>query len=103
MHFRLKNAPSEFQNIINDILNDFSHFTIFYIDDVLIFSKSIVEHLKHLNSFIDTIKHSRLVVSARKINSSKPRLDSLVLIFLKDKYVPLIEPSNLLTNFLILS
>jgi hypothetical protein len=44
MPFGLKNAPSEFQNIMNDIFNPFSHFTIVYIDDVLIFSKSIEEH-----------------------------------------------------------
>ena len=41
MSFGLKNAPSEFQNIMNDIFNPYSHFFIVYIDDVLIFSKSI--------------------------------------------------------------
>jgi hypothetical protein len=49
---------------MNDIFN---HFTIAYIDDVLIFSKSIDEHWKYLNLFLDTIKHSGLVVSAKKI------------------------------------
>jgi hypothetical protein len=67
MPFGLKNAPSEFQNIMNDIFNPFIHFTIVYIDDVMIFSKSIEEHWKHLNTFLDTIKHSGLVVSAKKI------------------------------------
>jgi hypothetical protein len=67
MPFGLKNAPSEFQNIMNDIFNHFSHFTIVYIDDVLIFSKSIEEHWKHLNAFLETIKHNGLVVSASKI------------------------------------
>ena len=38
MPFGLKNALSEFQNIMNDIFNSFSHFTIVYIDDVLIYS-----------------------------------------------------------------
>jgi hypothetical protein len=52
---------------MNDILNPFSHFTIVYIDDVLDFSKTTDEHWKHLNSFLDTIKHSGLVVSAKKI------------------------------------
>jgi len=52
MHFGLKNAPSEFQRIMNDILNPFSHFAIVYIDDVLIYSKSVDEHWKHLNSFL---------------------------------------------------
>jgi hypothetical protein len=67
MPFGLKNAPSEFQNIMNDIFNHFFHFTIVYIDDVLLFSKSIEEHWKHLNAFLETIKHNDLVVSASKI------------------------------------
>ena len=37
MPFGLKNAPSEFQNIMNDIFNDYTKFSIVYIDDVLIF------------------------------------------------------------------
>ncbi|KAG2684687.1 hypothetical protein I3760_10G086900 [Carya illinoinensis] len=44
MPFGLKNAPSEFQNIMNDIFLSFTDFTIVYIDDVLVFSKSIDEH-----------------------------------------------------------
>ena len=67
MPFGLKNAPSEFQNIMNDIFNSFSHFTIVYIDDDLIYSCSINEHWKHLYSFLDTIKRNGLVVSAKKI------------------------------------
>jgi hypothetical protein len=65
--FGLKNALSEFQNKMNKIFNPFSKFCIVYIDDVLIFSKSIEEHWKHLNSFLNIIKHNGLVVSSLKI------------------------------------
>jgi hypothetical protein len=37
--FWFKNTPSEFQNIMNDILTPFSDFSIVYIDDVLSFDK----------------------------------------------------------------
>ena len=67
MPFGLKNAPSEFQNIMNDIFNSFSHFTIVYIDDVLVYSNYIYEHQKHLYSFLDSIKRNGLVVSTKKI------------------------------------
>ena len=49
MPFGLKNAPSEFQNIMNDIFNQYSHFSIVY-------SKSIDEHWKHLHLFSRIIK-----------------------------------------------
>jgi len=48
MPFDLKNAHSEFQNIMNDIFTPFTKFIIVYIDDVLVFSKSIDQHFKHL-------------------------------------------------------
>ena len=67
MPFGFKNAFSEFQNIMNDIFNSFSHFTIVYIDDVIVYSKSIDEHWKHLYSFLDVIKRNGLIVSAKKI------------------------------------
>jgi hypothetical protein len=46
--FSLKNAPNEFQNIMNYILSPLSKYSIIYIDDVLIFTKSIEEHCKNL-------------------------------------------------------
>ena len=42
--FWFKNAPSEFQNIMNDVFTPFTDFSIVYIDNVLIFSKSINDH-----------------------------------------------------------
>ena len=68
MPFGLKNAPSEFQNIMNDIFTHFTDFSIVYIDDVLIFSKSIDHHWKHLDIFVKVIKQHGLVVSASKIS-----------------------------------
>ncbi|KAL6338405.1 hypothetical protein AAG906_020489 [Vitis piasezkii] len=68
MPFGLKNAPSEFQNIMNEIFNQFSDFIIVYIDDVLIYSDSVEQHWKHLNKFVETVKSNGLSLSATKIN-----------------------------------
>ena len=64
--FGLKNAPIDFQNIMNQIFNPFSHFIIVYIDDILVYSNSIDEHWKHLTSFFNTIKTNGLVLSPSK-------------------------------------
>jgi hypothetical protein len=68
MPFGLKNAPSEFQNIMNEIFTPFTKFSIVYIDDVLIFSESVEQHWKHLNIFMQIIQHNGLVLSPTKIN-----------------------------------
>ena len=61
----LKNAPSEFQNIMNDIFYPYMEFSIVYLDDVLIFSKGINQRIQHLNKFIEVIKENGLVVSVK--------------------------------------
>ena len=71
MPFVLKNAPSEFQKIMNDIFNEYSEFAIVYIDDVLIHSTTIENNFKHVNIFINIIKQNGLVISASKITLFK--------------------------------
>ena len=66
MSFGLKNAPSEFQKIMNDIFNPFQDFSIVYIDDVLIFSQNIDQHFEHLQTFFAIVKRNGLVVSKLK-------------------------------------
>jgi len=67
MPMGLKNAPAEFQNIMNNILMPYSGFDIVYLDDVLIFSDSVEQHLKHLKIFKELIKRNGLVISAKKM------------------------------------
>ena len=67
MSFGLTNAHSEFQNMMNDIFNDYTKFSIVYIDDVLKFSNSIEEHFKHLKIFQKIVRDNGLVISAAKI------------------------------------
>ena len=67
MPFGLKNTPSEFQNVMNDIIKPINEFTIVNIDDVLIFSNSIDQHFCHLNKFYNIIYSNGLVVSATKM------------------------------------
>ena len=67
MPFGLKNAPSEFQNIMNDIFNPHFQFIIVYIDDVLVFSDSLEKHFIHLKKFFNVIKANGMACSAPKM------------------------------------
>ena len=46
MPYGFKNALSEFHNIMNDIFIPYSEFTICYIDDVIVYSSFIEQHIK---------------------------------------------------------
>ena len=74
MSFGLKNAPSEFQRIMNDIYGPYSKFSIVYMDDMLIFPNDIDKHFKHLKTFLHITKINGLAISKSKV-SSKRRLD----------------------------
>jgi hypothetical protein len=74
MPFGLKNAPSEFKRIMNDIFNAYSKFCTVYIDDVLIFSHSIDQHFKHLHTFFHAAKQNGLVISKSKISLFQTRV-----------------------------
>jgi hypothetical protein len=49
MPFVLTNSPSNFVRLINEVLKYFiGKFVIIYLDDILVFSKTEEEHLRHL-------------------------------------------------------
>jgi len=49
MTFGLTNAPATFMRIMNDVLRPFlDDYVIVYLDDILIFSETWEEHLKHV-------------------------------------------------------
>lgn len=56
--FGLKTSPAIFQRIMCNIIrkHKLADFTVSYIDDILIFSKSFSEHIKHLTQLFQAIK-----------------------------------------------
>jgi len=67
MPFGLKNAPATFQHFINDVLGEYlDDFVISYIDDILIYSKTIKDHHNHVRKVLKKLLDNDLYVKLEK-------------------------------------
>ncbi|KAL2083807.1 hypothetical protein ACEWY4_021580 [Coilia grayii] len=65
--FGLTNAPAVFQALVNDVLRDMlNKFVFVFLDDILIFSKSLPEHISHVRNVLQRLLENRLFVKAEK-------------------------------------
>ena len=67
MPFGLTNAPAVFQALINDVLRDMmNRFVFVYLDDILIYSRNLEEHVVHVRQVLERLLKNRLFVKAEK-------------------------------------
>ncbi|BES90541.1 Retrotransposon protein [Nesidiocoris tenuis] len=71
--FGLKTSPAIFQRILNNILrrNNLKDFSMCYLDDILIFSKTFNEHLQHLESLLEAIRNEGFRLKITKCNFAR--------------------------------
>ena len=65
--FGLAQPPAYFQELMTGILKGFN-FTITYLDDIIIFSKTLQEHLSHIRKVFEKLWSSKLSMKMSKCN-----------------------------------
>ncbi|WVZ61199.1 hypothetical protein U9M48_011110 [Paspalum notatum var. saurae] len=61
MPFGLTNAPAYFMNLMNKIfMDELDKHVIVFIDDILVYSKTIEEHEEHLRKYLEKLRSHRL-------------------------------------------
>ncbi|MBW0528085.1 hypothetical protein O181_067800 [Austropuccinia psidii MF-1] len=85
MPFGLMNAPTSFQNIVNDIFADFlGIFVVVYLDDIMVFSSSEEEHVKHVASVLQILRDNKLFSKASRCVFHASSVEYLSYVFSSD-------------------
>ena len=67
MSFRLTNAPATFMDLMNRVFRPYvDQFVVVFIDDILVFSKSMEEHVYHLRTVQQTLREYQLYAKFSK-------------------------------------
>ena len=67
MLFGLTNAPAVFMALMNKVFTEYlDHFTVVFIDDVLVYSKCKEQHKEHLRTSLQLLRDNQLYAKLSK-------------------------------------
>ena len=72
MPFRLTNAPTTFYTLMNKIFHPYlDKYVVVYLDDIVIYSNTLKEHIEHLRKVFKILKQNELYVENEKCSFAK--------------------------------
>jgi hypothetical protein len=78
MPFGLTNALATFQCVMNQVLHPFlSQFVLVFLDDILIYNKSLADHVTHLEQVLSALRTHQLYLKASKCSFAQASLEYL--------------------------
>lgn len=78
MPFGLKNAPATFQRVMDHVLRDLQNkICLVYMDDIIIFSTSLQEHISNLKQVFQKLRDSKLKIQLDKSEFLKQNVEFL--------------------------
>ena len=83
MPFGLTTAPATFQELMSRVFEGLDKFTVAYLDDILIYSTMLEEHLAHIQKVFDKLREHSLRLKLNKCSFLRLRLINLDLLSLK--------------------
>jgi hypothetical protein len=76
--FVLTNAPATFQSLMNSVLSQFLRkFSLVFFDDILIYSSTMSNHVKHLRAVLEVLKQNQLYAKFSKCTFGQSKIEYL--------------------------
>ena len=100
MPFGLTNSGASFQRLMEHILRGLEYrFALIYIDDIIIFSKSIEEHLTHLKEVFRRLREANVKLNPKKCSFVKQKVEYLGHVVTPDGVMPNPEKVRVVRDF----
>ena len=78
MPFGTMNAPSTFQRLMNSIFREeLDNFVLVYLDDILVYSKTLKDHIQHIRRALEKLREARLYARLHKCAFFQTRVEYL--------------------------
>jgi hypothetical protein len=78
MPFGLRNAPGTFQRLMDKVLKDhIGDFVEVYVDDIMIYSKSLEDHMIHIEKVLQKLRDYNLVIKLKKCRFCQKKIEFL--------------------------
>ncbi|XP_069145655.1 uncharacterized protein [Solanum lycopersicum] len=75
MPFGLTNAPTTFCTLMNEILHPyFDQFVVVYLDDIVVYSSTLQEHVEYLKKVFNVLRKNQLYVKREKCEFAQPKI-----------------------------
>ena len=96
MPFGLCNAPAIFQNLMATVLEGLDQFTVAYLDDILIFSRTLEEHFSHIQQVFDRLREHSLRLKLKKCSFLKSETNYLGFVINENGILPEARKVNII-------
>ncbi len=94
MPFGLTNASATCQKMINDTLRQhLNRFVIAYLDDIMIYSKTLKEHVSHVSKVLECLNMRNLHLKSKKCEFHQKKVDFLE--FVVERHEVRMDPKKL--------
>ncbi|KAM9994422.1 hypothetical protein ACTFIZ_007590 [Dictyostelium cf. discoideum] len=96
--FGMKNSPAYFNKWIQSIIKEFKEFARAYVDDIIIFSKTLEDHITHVNKVLEKLRREKVYLASNKAELFKDSVKFFGHVVSREGFKPVLDKVEAINN-----